>query len=266
MCARIKKVSSRLSVMSKRPCGSSRCRRLQRYRPESRCGHHCSESLPNNFENCRQYKHCPTKERRECTHHHHRRPRSVSVARCSRREPQPSKRSRQVRKSHHNPQNLQKIQAKPKQTHPKVIKELRSGSRICHPGKSREDNGYDYVVNRVSGHLERNTNGHKHICQHSSEQLQEHQQQQMQPPGQIIQDHFMNQPHQSAPTEMEELRRTVFRGIKQFSRSLRRPTSYNLIGAAGVPKIGDDVKRQHKRERFRSHRSKSRIKDWKQIY
>lgn len=84
--------------------------------------------------------------------------------------------------------------------------------------------------------------------------LQEQQQQQQQ----------QQQPQQKPPPpELEELRKNVFKGIKEFSKSLKKQQWY---GDMDYVRSTRKVKHGHKDESLEDHRKQSRRRDWIQHY
>ncbi|VDM32114.1 unnamed protein product [Hydatigera taeniaeformis] len=82
---------------------------------------------------------------------------------------------------------------------------------------------------------------------------QEQQQQQQQPPPQ----------QKPPPPELEELRKNVFKGIKEFSKSLKKQ---QWCGDMDYVRSTRKVKHGHKDESLEDHRKQSRRRDWIQHY
>ncbi|KAL5107164.1 hypothetical protein TcWFU_010011 [Taenia crassiceps] len=84
------------------------------------------------------------------------------------------------------------------------------------------------------------------------QQQQPQQQQQQQQPQQ-----------KPPPPELEELRKNVFKGIKEFSKSLKKQQWY---GDMDYVRSTRKVKHGHKDESLEDHRKQSKRRDWIQHY
>lgn len=82
------------------------------------------------------------------------------------------------------------------------------------------------------------------------------------PPQQ--QSQYQQQPqNKPPPPELEELRKNVFKGIKEFSKSLRKQ---QWLGEMDYIRSSRKVKHGHKPETMEEHRKGSRRRDWERVF